>query len=142
MDSGWEANFSFFHSSLRMSVECAFGMLVQRWGCLWRPLRSTLRHNILVVHACAIVHNWCIDNGVPVVLQPPSGEHSVLLENRPYMDANGVPRNMLGDDNAAGAGVLNPTMGQLRATLANRIRDEGMRRPVPAGVFEREGRAA
>eukprot|EP00961_Rhodomonas_salina_P194834 2630887-Rhodomonas_salina.1 len=56
-DSGWEANFSFYHSSLRMNVECAFGMLVQQWGCLWRQLRSCLVHNILVVHACAVLHN-------------------------------------------------------------------------------------
>eukprot|EP00961_Rhodomonas_salina_P135268 1819854-Rhodomonas_salina.1 len=56
-DSGWEANFSFYHSLLLMDVECAFGMLVQQWGCLWRQLQSRLVHNILVVHSCTVLHN-------------------------------------------------------------------------------------
>eukprot|EP00961_Rhodomonas_salina_P043995 590638-Rhodomonas_salina.1 len=66
-----------------MSVECALGMLVQQWGCLWRPLHSSLRHNILAVHACAIVHTWCIDHCVPVVLQPQAGRRSVRMDQEP-----------------------------------------------------------
>ena len=27
-------NYNFYHSQLRINVECAFGMLVQRWGIL------------------------------------------------------------------------------------------------------------
>jgi hypothetical protein len=30
-----EQNFNFFQSSLRMNIECSFGLLVSRWGVLW-----------------------------------------------------------------------------------------------------------
>ena len=32
-------DFDWHQSSNRMAIECAFGILVQRWGVLWRPLR-------------------------------------------------------------------------------------------------------
>ena len=31
-------NYNFYHSQLRITVECAFGMLVQRWCILRQPL--------------------------------------------------------------------------------------------------------
>ena len=31
-------NYDFYQSSNRMAIECAFGILVRRWGLLWRPL--------------------------------------------------------------------------------------------------------
>lgn len=35
--------FNFFQSRMRINIECAFGLLVQRWGILWRPLRIKMR---------------------------------------------------------------------------------------------------
>ena len=34
--------FNFWQSRLRINIECSFGLLVQRWGILWRPLRMKL----------------------------------------------------------------------------------------------------
>ncbi len=141
-DNDYKANFSFYHSSLSMTVECAFGMLVQRFGVLWLQLSSTLVHNIWVVQACAALHNWMIDNSVAIQfeLAPPSGTSCVRLEERPYINANGAPANMLGDSDGhlfepAAAG-LDVEMHVLREQLASAIQDAGMLRPVPEQVWE------
>ncbi len=68
-----EQQFSFFLSSLRITVECAFGLLVLRWGILWRPLRCTLQRNVLIVRACFAMHNWCELHAERAPLRPPDG---------------------------------------------------------------------
>ncbi len=55
-------DYNFFHSQLRIRVECCFGMLVQRWGLL----RTALHHSISItrivglVNCLARLHNFCI----------------------------------------------------------------------------------
>lgn len=55
--------YNFYHSQLRIQIECAFGKFSQRWGIL----RSALPKNITVKKAVALVlalarlHNFCID---------------------------------------------------------------------------------
>lgn len=53
--------FNFWQSSLRIVIECAFGMLVRRWGVFWRAMEGTLKHTQLIVAACMSLHNVCID---------------------------------------------------------------------------------
>ena len=61
--SGPKDAFNFYHSSLRINIECAFGMLVHRWGMLRKPIAQ----NIAIKHATSLVmclcklHNFCID---------------------------------------------------------------------------------
>ena len=31
--------YNFWQSRMRINIECSFGMLVQRWGVLWKPIR-------------------------------------------------------------------------------------------------------
>jgi hypothetical protein len=47
-----EDNYNFFHSQLRIRVECAFGMLAACWGCL----RMALHRNITVTKVIALVN--------------------------------------------------------------------------------------
>jgi hypothetical protein len=64
--------FKFFHSSLRMNVEQAVGILVQRFGILWRNLTFSLLACTLVLSACFRLHNLCIylgEKSFPTVLQ-------------------------------------------------------------------------
>jgi hypothetical protein len=58
-------SFNFYHSSLRMHVKQAFGMLVQRLGILWRKLKFSLPANVLVISACFRLHNFCLEHGEP-----------------------------------------------------------------------------
>ena len=54
-------DFDFHQSSNRMPIECAFGILVQRWGILWRPLRCRFDRRAPLIGACMRLHNFCID---------------------------------------------------------------------------------
>lgn len=58
----WRDSFNFFQSSLRVHVEQAFGVLVNRFGILWRPICYDLCHASRVVCSCALLHNFIIDN--------------------------------------------------------------------------------
>ena len=55
-------NFNFYQSRCRINVECAFGLLVQRFGVLRRPLRCKLARVVLVVSVCIKLHNILIDD--------------------------------------------------------------------------------
>jgi hypothetical protein len=69
-----ESVFSFCHSSLRMCMECSFGILVARWGILWKPLRMPLNQAPRVVEVCVCLHNVMIDRGVAQEIHPVSSK--------------------------------------------------------------------
>jgi hypothetical protein len=60
--SGAKDNFNFYHSQLRINVECAFGMFVGRWGILRRALPKTmgLRKVIALTFCLCRLHNFCL----------------------------------------------------------------------------------
>ncbi len=64
-----ESIFSFYHSSLRMVVEWAFGMLVNRWAILQRPLKVSLKKDPRIIEYCMCLHNVIVDGISP--LSPP-----------------------------------------------------------------------
>ena len=57
-------DFDYHQSSNRMPIECAFGVLVQRWGILWRSLRCRFDRRAQLIGACMRLHNFCIDERV------------------------------------------------------------------------------
>jgi hypothetical protein len=56
-------NYNFFHSQLRIRVECAFGMLVARWGILRMTISNkiTVTRTIALVDTLARLHNFCLE---------------------------------------------------------------------------------
>jgi hypothetical protein len=55
--------FNFFQSQLRINIECAFGMLVHRFGILRKPFPrnvSITKTNSVVLALCKL-HNFCIE---------------------------------------------------------------------------------
>jgi len=58
-----EDNYNFYHSQLRIRVECVFGMLAARWGILRTamPSKYTVTKSIGLVFALARLHNFCLD---------------------------------------------------------------------------------
>ena len=59
-----EKHFNKILSSTRMIVEQAFGLLKGRWRILLNELYCRdLERIVRVIHACCILHNFCIDNG-------------------------------------------------------------------------------
>jgi DDE superfamily endonuclease len=59
--------FNFYHTSLCMHVEQSFGILVARFGILWRSLRFPLSLVPRILSACMRIHNFCVDQNVPVM---------------------------------------------------------------------------
>lgn len=58
-----ENDFNFFLSQLRINIECAFGMLMRRFGIFWRPLRCSIDRVATIVSATMAIHNLIIDDG-------------------------------------------------------------------------------
>lgn len=73
--------FNFFQSQVRINIECAFGILVRRWGVLWKKIEFDLPTAAKIVIACATLHNFCIDFNQ---LLPP------YCNEMPEVDNNGV----------------------------------------------------
>ena len=48
-------------SSQRITIERAFGILVRRWGLLWRPISFTFDKAPNIVRVFAILHNICVN---------------------------------------------------------------------------------
>jgi DDE superfamily endonuclease len=58
----WRDSFNFFQSKLRLHVEQKFGMFVDRFDILWRPLEFYLSRTSRIVSVCALLHNYIADN--------------------------------------------------------------------------------
>ena len=95
-----ESVFSFYHSSLRMCVECSFGILVARWGILWKPLKVSLRQAPKIVGTCMCLHNVMMDRCVPQEIRPPVYSKSGRVTYRPHIDNNGAPTQLMTYDGA------------------------------------------
>jgi hypothetical protein len=71
----WKDSFNYHLSLHRQCVERAFGILVQRWGVFWRPLRVAYRRIPLLKRVGCKLHNYCIDRmGVPNNIQIARGD--------------------------------------------------------------------
>ena len=57
----WKDSFNYYLSLHRQVVERAFGILVQRFGVFWRPLRVAFKRIPLLIKVCCKLHNLCID---------------------------------------------------------------------------------
>ncbi|OWY96807.1 hypothetical protein PHMEG_00032831 [Phytophthora megakarya] len=53
-------SYNFHVSQLRIRIEMAFGLLVNKWRILKQPLFVRLRHCWIVISACMRLHNFCI----------------------------------------------------------------------------------
>ena len=61
-----ERNYNVAHVKTRNCVERSFGVLKKRFNCLKIALRTELRTTKTIIMACAVLHNWAIDYGLPL----------------------------------------------------------------------------
>ena len=62
--NGPKDSYNFYHSQVRINIECAFGILTNRWHLLKTPLSAKIsisRINALISCLCKL-HNFSIDN--------------------------------------------------------------------------------
>jgi hypothetical protein len=100
-------DYNFYHSQLRIRVECSFGMLVQRWGILRTafPKNISVRKIVSTVVALSKLHNFCIDQSdisddVPLSLN--SDENAIMNDTNGYVEltddddhATNVPMDLM-----------------------------------------------
>eukprot|EP00873_Tetraselmis_striata_P009330 jgi/Tetstr1/429594/TSEL_019493.t1 len=58
-------NFNFYQSCIRINIECAFGLMVAKFGILRRAMTGATEHNIVVVNACIHLRNMGVDDNMP-----------------------------------------------------------------------------
>ena len=117
--------FNFYLSQLRMTVEQSFGILVQTWGILWKPLRVKFTGRADVVNAVFRLHNFLRDEGV----QPITAEEAAWEQTGPPpLDRNEcLPEYFVTDFSSAPK-----KSGEVsrREAIRKALADQGMVRPV------------
>ena len=110
-----EDNYNFFHSSQRITIECAFGEIDLRWGIFWKRLCGSVDTNIMVCEGAMHLHNFLVDyrNAHAVDYKFESG----VFQND-CMD-NGLTAEVIGNDNHR------PRIGR-RSTAEETSRQQGL----------------
>ena len=81
-----------------MNIECDFGMLVRRWGILWKPLEmrfNRMRMSKVIMMCCFKLHSLCVDwrlgeyelNAADLA----GCARTMSVLRRPRFDRDGVP---------------------------------------------------
>jgi hypothetical protein len=72
--------YNFYQRSHLIHVEQSFGLLVARFGILWKTICFPLRIAPRILAACMRVHNFCIDNNVTAMAAAQSSESASTVE--------------------------------------------------------------
>jgi hypothetical protein len=147
-----EDAFNFYLSQKRINIECAFGMLIQRFGVLWAPLRCSLRSAVVTIYACICIHNFILDNTAHLKLSnfftlqlPPTVQYRTLMRrvsngermprlrmtyNKPTVDRYGRPLSHLNSCSAGRCKRGDVLDASKRDQLADALSAEGYRRLI------------
>jgi hypothetical protein len=107
VSNGPKDAYNFFHSQLRINIECAFGMLVHRFAILRKPIPQniSLKKTSAMVLACCKLHNYCIDEN-EITVPNQTGRDAVNISTdggiRISEETDFIPSDLLG------AGDRNP----------------------------------
>jgi len=128
-----DSDFDFYQSSNRMAIECAFGILVRRWGLLWRPLECRFDRRAKLIMALMIAHNFCINERIEqcnydeeisqiqpgVWVQTP--DFANMFTNGPVATPTVAEPNSVRDelkDKLSSAGLVRPTRSAYSRAMA------------------------
>lgn len=89
-------SFNFYHSSCRIVVEQTFGILVNRWGILWSPIKFSVQTATEIIMVCCKLHNYIAEKGPETVPEcPPNhvdndviGEPTIHFQNLLHTETN------------------------------------------------------
>ena len=138
-----EDHFNFYHSSARITVECAFGEIDLRWGIFWKRLSSTLNHTFIIINAAMHLHNFLVtfrnnaadskriyatDRSIFVNDMLDNGIFNVVVTNDDHGGDGGRPPNDERDRRVHGI--------ELRNKLRDKFVDHNMHRPRNDNDFQ------
>jgi DDE superfamily endonuclease len=151
--------YNFFHSNCRITIECAFGMLVHRWGILCKPMSTKLPISKVtsLVRCLCRLHNYCVDerlermrSSAPEQHEPDDDDEldhldsdhaNIVLAGGYAIERDDPPHDLLhgGDhfDDVSRAVRVNRSRrvsGEVlpRETMCAIVENRGLRRPTPA----------
>ena len=86
-------DFNFYHSSARITVECAFGEIDLRWGIFWKRLNYSLENIYIIIEGAMRLHNFLVDYRERMinVNQELHESHERLLFNEDITNSLAVP---------------------------------------------------
>ena len=122
-------------SSNRMCIECAFGILVRRWGILWKPLAVRFDRRAALIGCLMRLHNFCIDKNIDPEAESVSIDNGVGLmqpgrwRTVPRTDKQGRPVDLLTRAQAMIQLDPMPENPTTQQRLINAIKDAGIIRP-------------
>jgi hypothetical protein len=145
--SGIKDTFNFYHSQLRINIECAFGMFVGRWGILRKALPKSMglrKIAALTVCLCRL-HNFCLvaNRDTNRRLLSPLGSDAVEI-----LGHGGIPLAGNGPDQLLHGGEHHEDTSRLyrqgyrrsgvvadghlpRDRIVTLLENSGMQRPIP-----------
>ena len=115
-----------------MPIECAFGILVRRWGLLWRPLSMRFDRRAPVVCAIIRLHNFCIDERIEDDTKSINSLSEVQpgrWQITPVFDRDGRPVEILKTSTARAQPDAAASRTDRRDRLASILRRNGLVRP-------------
>ncbi|RLN46981.1 hypothetical protein BBJ28_00010038 [Nothophytophthora sp. Chile5] len=119
------SDYNFYLSQLRIRIEMAFGLLVNKWQIFKRPLVVDFVNGRKVIKACMKLHNFCIneqlkDKDVSIDMHAVSMEYHALPESS-YQPTDNTDEDV----------ILRPDVqGRiLRGVVVNHIQNFNLRRP-------------
>ena len=134
MDFSADDSFNFYQSQLRITIERAFGVLVCRWGILWKPLRVKLASMPVVVRACLHLHNFCVlEHQPPLQLVDEWSTRRGFPQSRPMVDAHGclLPHTVWA---TAFAPASNPPHLSRRDEVKGDVKEAKLVRPTRSAI--------
>jgi hypothetical protein len=128
--------FDYHQSSNRMPIECAFGMLVRKWGVFWRPLGVRFDRRAPLVGACMRLHNYCIDRRIECEKLSSFGAMTEVVPGRllktPLFDREGRPVHHLDIDRGPRPDYRRMPRSTRRDALVECVASSGVVRPLLA----------
>ena len=139
-------------SSNRMCIECAFGILVRRWGILWKPLAMRFDRRAALIGCLMRLHNICIDKNIDPEAESVSIQDGVGLmqpgrwRTVPRTDKHGRPVDLLTKARAVihahtDAFSQQPPNYATQQRLITAIKEAGITRPpLTSGLAKKKTR--
>jgi DDE superfamily endonuclease len=94
-----EDDYNYYQSGVRINIECAFGILVNRWGILRSimPQGIDIDKTTALVYCLCKLHNFCIDQTEADKLDNNPDDALQIANNGevPFDDVNGNPNQLL-----------------------------------------------
>ena len=89
-----KSKFATAQERVRKDVECAFGILVHRWGCLRKaiPVNISIYKTAQLVRSLCMLHNFCIDKQEEFAQSASAGDELSGLSAGGFLQRNPTDR--------------------------------------------------